>query len=117
MIVKEKVFIPSPSDFTIEINSLLDDDGNQVDLYANYVRFIFYDNTGASYECVHDPIGGLNRNTSFSDDGVITLYIENYHLKSGELRCRIQVKSIEGTYPDGNNSVYTKLFLSGIVLE
>ena len=43
MIVKEKITIPSPSDFIISINSLLDDDGNQVDLSQNYVRFIFYD--------------------------------------------------------------------------
>lgn len=115
MIVKEKITIPSPSDFIISINSLLDDDGNQVDLYLNYVRFIFYDNTGASYECVHDPIGGQSKNTLF-ENGTITMYIENYHLKSGELRYRIEVRNAEYNYPDGGNSVFTKLALSGIEL-
>lgn len=115
MIVKEKITIPSPSDFIISINSLLDDDGNQVDLSQNYVRFIFYDNTGASYECIHDPIENKNKNTSF-DDGTITMYIENYHLKSGELRYRIEVKNKGYNYPDGGNSVFTRLALSGIEL-
>ena len=115
MIVAEKVYIPSPSDFTIEINSLLDENGNQVDLNNNYVRFLFYDNTGASYECIHDPLDDFSRNTSYSD-GVVSLYIENYHLKSGELRYRIQIKSIDDNYPDGKNSVFTSLRLSGIVL-
>lgn len=115
MIVKEKIQIPSPSDFVISINSLLDDNDNQVDLSQNYVRFIFYDNTGASYECVHDPIDGNNKNTTF-ENGTITMYIENYHLKSGELRYRIEVKNKEYNYPDGGNSVFTKLALSGIEL-
>lgn len=115
MIVKEKIQIPSPSDFIVSIDSIIDDDENKVDLANNYIRFIFYDNTGASYECVHDPIDGNSKNTTF-DNGTITMYIENYHLKSGELRYRIEVKNKEYNYPDGGNSVYTSLRLSGIIL-
>ena len=117
MIVKEKIYIPSPSDFTINIAELRDDDNNVIDVVNSYVRFIFYDNTGASYECIHDPFEGKSKNTALSQNGdAVSLFIENYHLKFGELRYRIETKNIGANYPDGANSVFSSLQKSGIVL-
>jgi hypothetical protein len=117
MIVKEKVYVPSPSDFTITVGNFKDSDGNDIDVVNSYVRFLFYDNTGASYECIHDPFEGKSRNTKLTDGNLLVLYIENYHLKSGELRYRVEISNKDSEFPDSENSIFTKLSLSGIILE
>lgn len=94
------------SDFKLRVNSVKDNEGNDIDVSSAYLIFKIKDIFGHSYEAISDPNGTGTKNTEIVD-GVLYVAVENYQLQ-GCLAMSTGIRGADTVFPDGYCTTFSE---------
>lgn len=98
--------IQKGSDFKLKVNSIKDNEGNDIDVSAAYLLFKIKDKFGHTFLAISDPNGTDSVNTEIVE-GVLFVAVENTALQ-GFLAMSTGIRGADTTFPDGYCTTFSE---------